>query len=157
MAFLAGSRRNVDWWQQRISVRTIGPDKLNQLRHVRFLRDRAGLERLMERHRALVSPKFAAIASAFEEQLGGLADVTWNDPAGGYFISLYTRPGFAKRTVALAAAAGLVLTPAGAAYPYGRDPDDRHLRIAPTFPALDEVRLAAQGIALSLRRALEEG
>jgi DNA-binding transcriptional MocR family regulator len=157
MAFLAGSRRNVDGWQQRISARTIGPDKLNQLRHVRFLRDRAGLERLMVRHRAVVSPKFAAVAAAFEEQLGGLPDVTWNDPAGGYFISLYTPPGFAKRTVALAAAAGLVLTPAGAAYPYGRDPDDRHLRIAPTFPALDEVRLAAQGIALSLRRALEEG
>jgi DNA-binding transcriptional MocR family regulator len=157
MAFLASSRRNVDWWQQCVSVRTIGPDKLNQLRHVRFLRDRAGLERLMERHRAVVSPKFAAVAAAFEEQLGGLPGVMWNDPAGGYFISLYTPPGFAKRTVALAAAAGLVLTPAGAAYPYGRDPDDRHLRIAPTFPALDEVRLAAQGIALSLRRALEEG
>jgi DNA-binding transcriptional MocR family regulator len=157
MAFLAGSRRNVHWWQQRISVRTIGPDKLNQLRHVRFLRDRAGLERLMACHRARVSPKFAAIAAAFDEQLGGLADVTWNDPAGGYFISLYTPPGFAKRTVELAAEAGLVLTPAGAAYPYGQDPGDRHLRIAPTFPALDEVRLAAQGIALSLRRALEEG
>ena len=157
MAFLAGSRRNVDWWQQRVSVRTIGPDKLNQLRHVRFLRDRAGLERLMERHRALVSPKFAAIAAAFDEHLGGLEGVTWNAPAGGYFISLYTPPGFAKRTVALAAEAGLVLTPAGAAYPYGRDPEDRHLRIAPTFPSLDEVRLAALGIALSLRRALEEG
>jgi DNA-binding transcriptional MocR family regulator len=157
MAFLAGSRRNVDWWQQRVSVRTIGPDKLNQLRHVRFLRDRAGLERLMERHRALVSPKFAAVAAAFDEQLGDLPGVTWNAPAGGYFVSLYTPPGFAKRTVALAGAAGLVLTPAGAAYPYGQDPDDRHLRIAPTFPALDEVRLAAQGIALSLRRALEEG
>jgi DNA-binding transcriptional MocR family regulator len=156
MAFLAASKRNVDWWQQRVSVRTIGPDKLNQLRHVRFLRDRAGLERLMERHRALVEPKFAAIAAAFDEHLGGLENVTWNAPAGGYFISLYTPPGFAKRTVVLAAEAGLVLTPAGAAYPYGRDPDDRHLRIAPTFPSLDEVRRAAVGIALSLRRALEE-
>ena len=156
MAFLAGSRRNVECWQQRVSVRTIGPDKLNQLRHVRFLRDRAGLERLMERHRALLSPKFAAIAAAFDEHLGGLPGVSWNEPAGGYFLSLYTPPGFARRTVALAADAGLVLTPAGAAYPHGRDPDDRHLRIAPTFPALDEVRLAAQGIALSLRRALEE-
>jgi DNA-binding transcriptional MocR family regulator len=157
LAFLAGSPRNVSWWQQRVSLRTIGPDKLNQLRHVRFLRDRAGLERLMERHRELVSPKFAAIAAAFGEHLSGLDGVTWNEPAGGYFISLYTPPGFAKRTVALAAEAGLVLTPAGAAYPHGRDPEDRHLRIAPTFPALDEVRLAAQGIALSLRRALEEG
>ncbi|SIO56563.1 aminotransferase class I/II-fold pyridoxal phosphate-dependent enzyme [Paraburkholderia phenazinium] len=157
MAFLTGSRRNVDAWQQRVSVRTIGPDKLNQLRHVRFLRDRAGLERLMERHRAVVSPKFAAVAAVFKEQLGDLPGVTWNEPAGGYFISLYTPPGYAKRTVALAAAAGLVLTPAGAAYPYGRDPEDRHLRIAPTFPSLEEVRLAARGIALSLRRALAEG
>jgi DNA-binding transcriptional MocR family regulator len=155
LAFLASSQRNVAWWQQRVAVRTIGPDKLNQLRHVRYLRDRAGLERLMERHRALLSPKFAAITAAFDAQLGDLPDVTWNQPAGGYFISLYTPPGVAKRTVALAAEAGLVLTPAGAAYPYGRDADDRHLRIAPTFPSLDEVRLAAQGIALSLRRALQ--
>ncbi|WP_429342279.1 aminotransferase class I/II-fold pyridoxal phosphate-dependent enzyme [Paraburkholderia sp. GAS42] len=156
VAFLASSQRNIAWWQKHVSVRTIGPDKLNQLRHVRFLRDRAGLARLMERHRALLKPKFDAVATLFGELLGNVPEVSWNGPEGGYFISLYVPRGLAKRTVELAADAGLVLTPAGAAYPYGVDPDDRHLRIAPSFPSLDEVRQAARGIALSLLRAIEE-
>ncbi|PCE27008.1 aminotransferase [Paraburkholderia acidicola] len=156
IAFLASSPRNVAWWQQRSAVRTIGPDKLNQLRHVKLLRDRAGVEQLMERHRALLRPKFDAVTAAFRERLAGVPEVSWNEPAGGYFISLYVPRGFAKRTVELAAAAGLVLTPAGAAFPHGDDPHDRHLRIAPTFPSLDEVRVAAQGIALSLLRAIDE-
>ncbi|SEA85648.1 DNA-binding transcriptional regulator, MocR family, contains an aminotransferase domain [Paraburkholderia sartisoli] len=156
VAFLASSPRNIAWWQKHVAARTIGPDKLNQLRHVHFLRDRAGLERLMDRHRALLKPKFDAVAAVFGELLGGVPDVSWNEPEGGYFISLYAPRGRAKRTVELAAGAGLVLTPAGAAYPYGVDPDDRHLRIAPSFPSLDEVRLAARGIALSLLRAIEE-
>ncbi|BEU21956.1 aminotransferase class I/II-fold pyridoxal phosphate-dependent enzyme [Paraburkholderia sp. 22B1P] len=156
IAFLAASQRNIGWWQKHMSVRTIGPDKLNQLRHVRFLRDRAGLERLMAKHRALLRPKFDAVVSTFEALLADVPGVSWNRPEGGYFISLYVPKGYAKRTVALAAEAGLVLTPAGAAYPYGRDDEDRHLRIAPSFPSLDEVTLAARGIALSLRRALEE-
>lgn len=156
VTFLASSPRNVAWWQQRAGVRTIGPDKLNQLRHVRMLRDEAGVQALMARHRTLLAPKFDAVATIFGELLADVPGVTWNVPAGGYFVSLYAPPGRAKRTVALAAEAGLVLTPAGAAYPYGRDPEDRHLRIAPTYPSLDEVRLAAQGIALSLRRAIDE-
>ncbi|MFL9871404.1 aminotransferase class I/II-fold pyridoxal phosphate-dependent enzyme [Paraburkholderia megapolitana] len=156
IAFLASSPRNLAWWQQRSAVRTIGPDKLNQLRHVKLLRDRAGVEQLMERHRALLRPKFDAVTAAFRERLTGVPDVSWNEPAGGYFISLYVPAGLAKRTVALAAAAGLVLTPAGAAFPHGDDPHDRHLRIAPTFPSLDEVHVAAQGIALSLLRAIDE-
>ena len=157
IAFFASSQRNVTWWQQRVSIRSIGPDKLNQLRHVRWLRDKAGLERLMERHRVLLKPKFDAVLDAFKTHLGGVPDVSWNEPQGGYFISLYAPRGLAKRTVALAAEAGLVLTPAGAAYPYGIDPEDRNLRIAPSFPSLDEVRLAARGIALSLLRAIAEG
>nr|WP_267478901.1 aminotransferase class I/II-fold pyridoxal phosphate-dependent enzyme [Paraburkholderia saeva] len=156
VAFLASSPRNVAWWQKHTGVRTIGPDKLNQLRHVRFLRDRAGLERLMDRHRTLLKPKFDAVAAVFGTLLGGVPGVSWNAPEGGYFISLYTPAGRAKRSVELAGEAGLVLTPAGAAYPYGVDPDDRHLRIAPSFPSLDEVRIAAEGIALSLLRAIEE-
>ncbi|MCX4164311.1 MULTISPECIES: aminotransferase class I/II-fold pyridoxal phosphate-dependent enzyme [Paraburkholderia] len=156
IAFLASSPRNVAWWQQRCAVRTIGPDKLNQLRHVKVLRDRAGVDQLMERHRALLRPKFDAVIAAFRERLAGVPDVSWNEPAGGYFISLYVPTGFAKRTVELAAAAGLVLTPAGAAFPHGDDPHDRHLRIAPTFPSLDEVQVAAQGIAVSLLRAIDE-
>ncbi len=93
--------------------------------------------------------------AAFGELLEGGPGVSWTRPAGGYFISLYGPRGSARRTVELAAQAGLVLTPAGAAYPYGRDPDDRHLRIAPSFPSLDEVTLAARGIALARRRAIQ--
>jgi DNA-binding transcriptional MocR family regulator len=156
VAFLAGSVRNIAWWQRRSGVRTIGPDKLNQLRHVRMLRDKAGLQALMAQHRALLQPKFDAVATVFAQLLSDLPQVSWNRPAGGYFVSLYAPPGCAARTVALAAAAGLVLTPAGAAWPYGRDPDDRHLRIAPSYPSLNDVMLAARGIALSLRRAIEE-
>nr|WP_321927184.1 aminotransferase class I/II-fold pyridoxal phosphate-dependent enzyme [Paraburkholderia guartelaensis] len=155
-AWLAAAPRNVAWWQKHSAVRTIGPDKLNQLRHVRFLRDRATLTGLMARHRALLKPKFDAVDEVFRARLAGVPGVSWNVPRGGYFISLYAPEGCARRTVELAAAAGLVLTPAGAAFPYGVDPRDSHLRIAPSFPALDEVRLAAEGIALSLLRAIEE-
>lgn len=156
VAFLASSPRNIDWWQRHVSVRTIGPDKLNQLRHVRFLRDRAGLERLMERHRARLRPKFDAVAATFEAMLADAPGVSWSTPQGGYFVSLYTPDGLAKRTVALAAEAGIVLTPAGAAFPYRIDPRDAHLRIAPSFPRLADIELAAKGIALSLRRAIDE-
>jgi aspartate/methionine/tyrosine aminotransferase len=156
LAWLAASPRNVAWRQRHTAVRTIGPDKLNQLRQVRFVRDPATLAGLMERHRALLKPKFDAVDAVFRTRLAGVPDVHWNVPRGGYFISLYAPPGCARRTVELAAQAGLVLTPAGAAFPYGVDPEDSHLRIAPSFPPLPEVRLAAEGIALSLLRAIDE-
>ncbi|WP_275472443.1 aminotransferase class I/II-fold pyridoxal phosphate-dependent enzyme [Burkholderia plantarii] len=155
VAFLASSPRNVEWWARHAGARSIGPDKLNQLRHVHALRDRAGVEALMARHRALLRPKFEAVEATFAARLSGLAGVAWTRPQGGYFISLEVPPGHAKRVVALAAEAGLVLTPAGAAYPYRDDRDDRHLRIAPSFPSLEEVQSAADGIAVSVRRALE--
>nr|WP_322048866.1 aminotransferase class I/II-fold pyridoxal phosphate-dependent enzyme [Paraburkholderia sp. J67] len=155
LAWFAASPRNVAWWQRCTSVRTIGPDKLNQLRHVRYVRDRATLDALMARHRALLAPKFAAVDEVFRRRLGQASGVRWNEPEGGYFISLYGPDGTARRTVELAGEAGLVLTPAGAAFPYGVDPLDSHLRIAPSFPSLDEVRLAAEGIAVSLLRVLE--
>ncbi|WP_321917914.1 aminotransferase class I/II-fold pyridoxal phosphate-dependent enzyme [Paraburkholderia sp. J11-2] len=155
-AWLAAAPRNVAWWQKHAAVRTIGPDKLNQLRHVRFLRDRATLIELMARHRVLLKPKFDAVDEVFRARLAAVPGVSWNVPRGGYFISLYAPEGCARRTVELAAAAGLVLTPAGAAFPYGVDARDSHLRIAPSYPSLDEVRLAAEGIALSLLRAVDE-
>ncbi|WP_233865808.1 aminotransferase class I/II-fold pyridoxal phosphate-dependent enzyme [Paraburkholderia adhaesiva] len=157
LAWFAASPRNVAWWQRHTVVRSIGPDKLNQLRHVRFVRNRATLEALMEQHRALLKPKFDAVDAVFRARLSRVPGVHWNVPRGGYFISLYAPPGCARRTVELAALAGLILTPAGAAFPYGVDPQDSHLRIAPSYPSLEDVRLAAEGIALSLLRAIEEG
>lgn len=157
LAFFASSPANVDWWQRCVSVRTIGPDKMNQLRHVRYLRDRATLEGLMDRHRAILQPKFAALEASMQALMGDVADIAWTRPKGGYFVSLFTPDGYAKRTVELAAQAGVVLTPAGAAFPYGDDPRDRHLRIAPSCPSPAQIEQAAQVIGLSLLRALDEG
>lgn len=157
LALFASSRSNIDWWQRCVSVRTIGPDKLNQLRHVAYLRDRAGLDRLMDRHRAILQPKFEALDASLRDLLGDLPDVSWTKPKGGYFVSLFVPNGYARRTVELAGQAGVVLTPAGAAFPYRIDPHDRHLRIAPSCPNRNQIEQAALAIALSLRRAFEEG
>lgn len=148
LALFAASEANVKWFLARLTPRTIGPDKLNQLRHVRFLRDHAGILELMDRHRAIIGPKFDAVLAVFEEKLAHLPGVSWTKPKGGYFISLDVPPGRARQVVALAKAAGLELTPAGATHPYGDDPDDRTIRIAPTFPQLPEVTQAAEGVAL---------
>ena len=154
VAALAASPANIAWWTRHAGIRSIGPDKINQLRHVRLLKDTATVEALMERHRALLQPKFDAVLSEFERHLGDVPGVSWTRPLGGYFIDLVTPEGSAKRTVELAKEAGITLTPAGAAFPYGKDPKDSHIRIAPSFPSLDEITKAAQGIALSLRVAL---
>ncbi|MGB7193341.1 MAG: aminotransferase class I/II-fold pyridoxal phosphate-dependent enzyme [Collimonas pratensis] len=156
LAALASSVANIAWWQRNTSVRSIGPDKINQLRHVRFLKDRAHVEALMERHRHLLKPKFDAVLAQFDRYLGVIEEVSWTRPLGGYFIDLVTPPGCAKRTIALAKELGITLTAAGAAFPYGLDAEDRHIRIAPSFPSLDEISQAAQGIALALRTVLEE-
>jgi DNA-binding transcriptional MocR family regulator len=156
VAALASSAANVAWWQKHVSIRTIGPDKVNQLRHVRYLKDRATIEALMDRHRALLKPKFDAVEQQFAAQLSNLANVSWTHPEGGYFIDLITPPGRAKRTVDLAKALGITLTPAGAAYPYGKDAEDRHIRIAPSFPSLEEITHAARGVSLALRIAIDE-
>jgi DNA-binding transcriptional MocR family regulator len=154
LAALASSPANVHWWQSHVSVRSIGPDKINQLRHVRYLKDKAHVEHLMEAHRQLLKPKFDAVDAQFQRYLGNVDGVSWTHPKGGYFIDLVTPPGNARRTVALAREAGITLTGAGAAFPYGKDPNDSHIRIAPSFPALAEITEAAKGIALSLRLAL---
>jgi DNA-binding transcriptional MocR family regulator len=154
IAALASSLANVAWWQKHASVRSIGPDKVNQLRHVRFLRDRAGVEALMERHRQLLAPKFEAVQQQFQALLGDVPGVSWSRPEGGYFIDLVTPSGHARSTVALAKQVGITLTGAGASFPYGKDPDDRHIRIAPSFPSLTELTQAARGVALSLRLSI---
>ncbi|MBV9518585.1 MAG: aminotransferase [Hyphomicrobiales bacterium] len=156
LGFFASSPANMRWLVARMSRRTIGPDKLNQLRHVRFLRDGEGVRKLMDQHRALLAPKFDAVAGALAERLDGTGAARWTRPDGGYFITLDMSVGSASRVVELAKEIGLALTPAGATHPLGRDPDDRTLRIAPTNPPLAEVRLAAQGIALCVLLAATE-
>jgi DNA-binding transcriptional MocR family regulator len=150
VSLFAGSAENVTWYLGRMGKRTIGGDKINQLRHVRFLRDADGLLALMDRHRAIVAPKFTAVADAFAAHLGGTGVASWLVPKGGYFISLDVLDGCARDFVRAAKDAGVDLTPAGATHPLGTDPHDRTVRIAPTFPDLETVRVAAEGVALSV-------
>jgi len=150
LAMFAGSKDNVKWLLARLTPRTIGPDKINQLRHVRFLKNEAGITDLMDRHRALIAPKFQKVLDIFGAKLSQAPNVSWTTPLGGYFISLQVPQGCAQRVVALAKEAGVELTPAGATHPLGKDPDDRVIRIAPTFPELSEVSLAAEGVAVSV-------
>ena len=156
LAMFAASQENVKWLLARLTARTIGPDKINQLRHVRFLKNEAGILQLMDKHRALIAPKFQKVLEIFGEKLAQVPGVSWTRPKGGYFISLDVPTGCAQRVIALAKAAGVELTPAGAAYPYGKDPDDRTIRIAPTFPGLAEVAQAAEGVAACVGVAAAE-
>ena len=156
LAFFASSAANLRWYLGRAGKRTIGPDKLNQLRHVRFLKNEDGLHRHMEAHRALLTPKFDAVIAALESRLAGTGVAQWSKPEGGYFVSVDVLEGTAKAVVDLARNVGLALTPAGATWPYGRDPRDRTLRLAPTFPPLQDVRDASEGIAICILLAAIE-
>ena len=156
LAFFASSPANLAWYMARAFKRTIGSDKLNQLRHVRFLKDQAGLMRHMDGHRALLAPKFAAVEAALARRLTGTGAATWVRPKGGYFISLDATPGTAKQVVALAKDAGLALTAAGSTWPHGKDPADSNLRLAPTFPTMADVTVASEGIALCILLAAIE-
>jgi DNA-binding transcriptional MocR family regulator len=156
VSLFASSPENVRWYLARAGKRTIGPDKLNQLRHVAFLRDAEGVERHMDGHRAILAPKFAAVEAALQERLGDWGVARWTQPRGGYFVSVDVRPGTARRVVELARAIGIALTPAGSTWPHGHDPDDANLRLAPSFPPLDEVRAASRGIALCILLAAVE-
>jgi DNA-binding transcriptional MocR family regulator len=156
LALFASSPANVRWYLDRSGVRTIGPDKLNQLRHVRFLRDLDGLNRHMDAHRAIVAPRFAAVHDALTARLADLGVARWTKPEGGYFITVDGPDGTAQRVVTLAKEAGIALTPAGATWPNGHDPYDRTLRLAPTYPSLPDVQVASEGIALCILLAAVE-
>jgi DNA-binding transcriptional MocR family regulator len=156
VAFVGASPANVDWIVRNMSVQSIGPDKINQLRHVRLLKDGQGLTEHMEKHRAILEPKFAAVQSAFEARLAPYGAGTWTAPKGGYFVSLDVVDGCAKRAVQLAAEAGIAVTPAGATFPYGDDPRDANIRIAPTFPPLEELRAALDGLCTAILLAEAE-
>ncbi|WKG03182.1 aminotransferase class I/II-fold pyridoxal phosphate-dependent enzyme [Mycolicibacterium sp. HK-90] len=147
VSFLGGSLGNIAWYLQHAGKKSIGPDKVNQLRHTRFFGDADGVRLQMQRHRELIAPKFALVAEILEDRLAESKIASWTDPKGGYFVSLDVWPGTAKRTVALAKDAGIAVTEAGSAFPYRKDPDDKNIRIAPTFPSLADVRDAIDGLA----------
>jgi DNA-binding transcriptional MocR family regulator len=151
IAFLGGSAAFLDAMEKRMAAFIIGPDKVNQLRHARFLGGR--LDEHMRAHAERVRPKFEAVQAGLEKGLGGTDLATWTRPKGGYFVSLDTRPGLAKAVVAMAGELGVALTPAGATFPYGRDPTDRNIRLAPTFAAVGEVEAAVDAVALCVRLA----
>ncbi len=144
VAMLAGSAANIAEATQRMAFATIGPDKINQLRQVRFFADMAGIRAHMDKHAASIAPKFEAVDAALEKNLRGKGFATWTKPAGGYFVSVDVLDGCAAEIVRLAGEAGVKLTPAGATFPYGNDPRDRNLRISPTLPSVDEIVAAME-------------
>ena len=147
VSFFGGSLGNIAWYLQYAGKKTIGPDKLNQLRHLRFFGDADGVRLQMQRQQQLLAPKFALVAEILEDRLGDSKVASWTDPKGGYFVSLDVLPGTARRTVALAKDAGIALTEAGASFPYRKDPEDKNIRIAPTFPSTADLRAAIDGLA----------
>nr|WP_243758128.1 aminotransferase class I/II-fold pyridoxal phosphate-dependent enzyme [Allobranchiibius sp. GilTou38] len=156
VAFLAGSIETIAWYTGHLAKSSIGPDKVNHLRHAQFFGDADGVRTHMRAHRAIIAPKFEEVQRVLRERLGEHEVATWNTPAGGYFVSLDVLDGTASRIVELAKAAGVALTPAGASFPYGDDPRDRNIRLAPTMPPLDEVTQAMQAVATCVLVAAAE-
>lgn len=148
VAALAASDANIAAIKKRMTIQTIGHDKLNELRHAAFFKDKAGIDKHMLRHADILRPKFDAVLEAFNTKLSGKGIAEWTVPNGGYFISLDVYPGCAKNTVRLCKEAGVTLTGAGATYPYGKDPEDKNIRIAPTFPSRDELCKAVEILCL---------
>lgn len=156
VSLFAGSAANVKWYLGNMGMRTIGGDKINQLRHLQLLSADGGIDALMDGHREILAPKFDAVLAAFDQLLAGTGVASWTRPQGGYFIALNVLEGCAKRVVELAREAGVELTPAGATHPLGNDPQDSVIRIAPSFPELPEVQAAAEGVAVCVLLAAIE-
>ena len=151
IAALATSANNIADIKKQLTIQTIGHDKLNQLRHVRFFKDINGLKEHMRKHAEFMRPKFEAVESVFEEELGGLGIGSWTEPKGGYFISFEAMDGCAKAIVSKCKEAGVKLTGAGATFPYGKDPKDSNIRIAPSFPTPEEMKQAADLFVLCVK------
>jgi len=151
LAAMGLSEKNKARFLKYMGFQSIGPDKVNQLRHTRFFESYQKMLSHMRLHAKILKPKFEAVVETFRADLKGVA--SWTEPSGGYFISLYTPKGCAQETVRLAKEAGVILTPAGAAYPGGIDPDDSHIRIAPSFPTLSDVKTASKVIAVCVKLA----
>ena len=161
IAALATSQNNLEDILTQMKNQTIGHDKVNQLRHVRFFKDIHGMTEHMKKHAAIIRPKFEAVEEIFEQELGGLGIGEWTKPKGGYFISFDALPGCAKEIVSRAKKAGVTMTGAGATWPYGKDPQDSNIRVAPTYPSLKDLKVAAELFTLcvkivSLEKLIEE-
>jgi DNA-binding transcriptional MocR family regulator len=156
VSFFASSPANVAWYLQHLSKRTIGPDKVNHLRHAMYLKSPDGVRALMRRHRDILAPKFDQVHAILQDRLGSHRAAEWTTPEGGYFVSLDVADGTATRVVALARAAGIAMTGAGAAFPYGKDPRDRNIRIAPSFPSPVDVSAAIEGLTTCVLLAATE-
>ena len=156
VAVLAASENNVKFLLRQMSVQTLGYDKINQLRHVKFFKNVDGLREHMKKHAQILVPKFMAVLEGLSRELGSRGIGTWHKPKGGYFIAFEGLPGTAKRTVELCAEAGLKLTPAGAPYPYGIDPNDRTIRLAPSYPDMPSLAAAMQLFCVAERFAALE-
>ena len=156
VSVMASSVENIKYMTGLIGIQTISADKINQLRHVRYLKDKAHTLELMKKHAAVLAPKFRTVLDALDKEIAPLGIASWKRPKGGYFVSLNTADGLAKRTLALCKEAGVVMTSAGATYPYGKDPRDRNIRIAPSLPPVAELETAIDVFCVCLRLAALE-
>ena len=156
ISVMASSAENIKYMEKLMGVQMISYDKVNQLRHVKYLKDKAGTLEIMKRHAAVMAPKFQMVLDVLDREIAPLGFAQWNKPKGGYFVSLNTMPGTAKRALALCKEAGVVMTDAGATYPYGKDPQDTNIRIAPSLPPVAELEQAMEVFCLCLKIAAFE-
>ncbi len=156
LAVIVASKNNIDFIKNQMTVQTIGFDKLNQLRHCKFFKDYEGIKTHMKKHAAIIQPKFSVVLYMLNKEIAPLGIGKWVSPKGGYFVSFDAMEGCAKRIVSLAKDAGVVMTGAGATYPYGDDPKDSNIRIAPTFPSVDELRQAMEIFCVCVKLASVE-
>ena len=156
VAAIGCSRRNMEQLKQKVAMQTISFDKLNQLRHVRFFKDLHGIEEHMLKHRALLRPRFQTVIDTFHRELDGCGIAAWTEPKGGYFISVDVMDGCAARVIELCKEAGVTLTGAGCAFPYHKDPRDRNIRIAPSYPTIDELKKASEIFTVCCKLAAVE-
>ena len=147
IAAVAASPANLNDIRGFLKYATIGPDKINQLRHARYFKNSAGIKAHMQKHAEMLKPRFELCEKALTEELGGLGIAKWTNPTGGYFMSFDSLPGCADEIVRRCAESGVKFTPAGATFPYGRDPEDKNIRLAPSFAAMDEIEPAVRVLA----------
>ena len=156
VAFIGGSAETVAWFLENLAFSSIGPDKVNHLRHLEFFGDAQGVRDHMAKHRDLLAPRFAAVESVLSTELAGLGIARWTTPQGGYFVNLDVLPGTASRVIELAKAAGVALTPAGSAFPGRNDPKDENIRLAPSYPSLEDVSASMSAVAVCVKLAAAE-